>query len=65
MSIEMLAKLVSSSTQREDGLKTSELSLLETSPWLFERSLVYHNLSCTVLDLHLAWDSRGKDSQRS
>jgi hypothetical protein len=52
-------------TQREDGRKTSVLSLLETLPWLFERPPVYHNLSCTVLDLPLAWDSRGKDSQRS
>jgi len=61
----MLAELVGSSTQREDGRKTSVLSLLETLPWLFERPLVYHNLSCTVLDLLLAWGSRGKDSQRS
>jgi len=65
MSIEMLTELVSSFRQREDGRKTSAPSLLETSPWLFEMPPVYDNLSCIVLDLHLAWDSRGKDSQRS
>ncbi len=54
MSIEILAELVTNFTQREDGRKTSVLSLLETLPWLFERPLVCHTLSCTVLDLHLA-----------
>lgn len=54
MSIEMLPESIRKLRQREDGLKTSGLSLLETSPLLFESPLACHILSCTVLDLHLA-----------
>ena len=65
MAGEMLYEIVSSIRQPEDGLRTSALSVLEISPWLFEMPRVYYNLSCTALDLHLTWDSRGKDFQQS
>jgi hypothetical protein len=54
MFVKMPIELLKSFTQREDGRKTSVLSLLEILPLLFERPLVCHTLSCKVLDLHLA-----------
>jgi hypothetical protein len=65
MAGEMVDELANNIRQPEDGQKTSALSVLETSPWLFEMPLICHNLSCKVLDLHSVWGSRGKDSQPS